>query len=260
MPISCLYKGVVVHRRLAPTSHLLRYGSTYCLFDVDELQKLDEKLHIFSLNRWNLLSLHSKDLGLEGRELKPQIVEMAQSLGLEISGRSIKILHMPRILGLGFNPLTTYFFYGMDGQCEGIIYEVNNTFGEKHRYAAPVLDADNSQHLRHSQRKDFYVSPFFPESGTYDFDVVQPNDKVAISIKLKSEGKHSLNASFVGNKLPLTTYNLLMHYIINPFSGLKIICAIHWEALRLWLKGIPIRKRLNSNKEDQDISLEGRVR
>lgn len=257
MPLSSLYKGVVVHRRLTPTAHLLRYRSTYCLFDVDELQELEKEISIFSLNRWNMISFLAKDLGFSTDDLKPQIIDMARSIGARVSGDKIKLLHMPRIMGFGFNPLTTYLFYNKEGECDGIIYEVNNTFGEKHRYAVSLEDANTQPTLKHSKNKNFYVSPFFPETGRYDFSVVLPDEKVAISIKLESEGKHALNASFIGVRLPFSSPNLVKHYLTNPVSGLKIISAIHWEALKLWLKGLPIIKRQNKETNPQKVSLEG---
>ncbi len=255
---SALYKGSVLHRRLHPRAHLLQYAVTYCYLDLDEIEDLEKELRFFAKDKWNLISLRSEDLGYEeDSPLKSQVIQFANLNGIKSDITSVTMLHIPRIWGQSFNPLTTYFLWDMKAELAGVIYEVNNTFSEQHRYVIPT-QGDKRAVLKHDCPKEFYVSPFFPEKGHYDFAVKPPGDDVALSIKLTSEGQHSLNASFVGEKLPLTAKNLFACYARTPLIGVKVIAAIHWEALKLWLKGIKIVPR--NDEPELKEQLEGKAK
>jgi len=256
---SALFKGSVLHRRLHPNRHLLQYAVTYCYFDLDEIDQLSQQFRLFSKDKRNIISLRSTDLGYdEDTPLKDQIIQFASLNGISGTIQKVTMLHIPRIWGQSFNPLTTYFLYGANETLIGVIYEVNNTFSEQHRYVIPVEQAPKARVLKHGCPKEFYVSPFFPENGHYEFALKTPAEDVALTIKLESEGRHSLNASFVGKRLEMTAGNLFSCYASTPLIGIKVIAAIHWEALKLWLKGNKIVPR--DETPDLKASLEGKTK
>ena len=152
------------------------------------------------------------------------------------------LVTMPRILGYSFNPLSIYLCYDDAEQICGVVYEVNNTFGEKHFYTA-AADAGDQQ-FHHGARKLFHVSPFYPVAGQYDFRLNPGPDKFALAIRYTGDdGERDLFASLTASAMPLTGRNLLRQFIRMPLVTFKVTFAIHFEALRLWLKGIPIYSR-----------------
>ena len=130
---SALYPGAVTHHRLRPKEHRLAYRIWSMLIDLDELDQLDRSLRFFSVNRFNLFSFHARDRGdRSGRDLKAQVEEAMRAGGVEPDGGPIRLLTMPRLLGYAFNPLSIYFCHRRDGEVAAILWEVDNTFGERH--------------------------------------------------------------------------------------------------------------------------------
>lgn len=236
---SCLYVGEVVHRRLAPVSHELRYRVYNFFADVDELPELARRLKLFSYNRLNLFSIDDRKHGPGDRTPIHEFVwSLVRAAG---KGEEVKRVFMfcyPRVLGYVFNPLTVYYGVNEADRLCLMIYEVNNTFGERHSYVIPV-DESGTQ----SCDKKFYVSPFNPVEGHYDFRIQPPGDDLKLAITLATEQGPRLTAWFSGKQLPLTDANLLRSFFSLPLMPLKIIGGIHWEAIRLWIKGMRLVKR-----------------
>ena len=151
---SGLYPGVVTHARLKPRKHALRYRIFMLLLDLDELEVLDRTLKFFSLKRFNLVSFDPTAHG-DGSDtpLKAQVEAQLAAAGIAHGG-PVRMLAMPRILGLGFNPITVFFCHRPDGALSAILYEVNNTFGERHSYLIPANDAPV---VKQACEKGFYV-------------------------------------------------------------------------------------------------------
>jgi DUF1365 family protein len=155
--------------------------------------------------------------------------------------------YAPRLLGYTFNPLSAYFCYRADGKLALIIYEVRNTFGDIHAYALPVKPGEiSAAGVRQQQDKLFYVSPFIEMAMRYHFRVSPPADAVKLRILETDREGLLLTATFHGRRHPLTTAALLRSFFSLPFVTLKIVAAIHWEALRLWLKGARLVPRPNA--------------
>lgn len=239
---SAIYVGSVAHRRIAPRPHALRYRAFWLLLDLDEVPAVAAKLHLFSYNRRNLFSLHDADHG-DGSQtpLRKQIERCLAPAGIDISGGTVRLLCMPRTLGYAFNPLSIYFCHRADGTLAAVIYEVHNTFGERHSYLIPAEAADGV--VRQRCRKTFYVSPFMDMEMHYAFRVHLPGRHVAVAIRGSGAEGPLIDACLLGARRDLTDLALLRAFVAVPAVTLKVIAAIHWEALRLWLKGLRLRPR-----------------
>ncbi len=234
---SAIFRGPVVHERVRPKRHRLRYGVFMMLLDLDELTELDRRCPLFGYNRRAPLAFRDRDHGpTTGEALRPWVEDRLREAGLTPDGGPIRLLCYPRIFGYVFNPISVYFCYGRDGALTAVLYEVCNTFRERHTYVIPVDRTDRAV-LRQSCEKSLYVSPFIGMDAVYHFRIVPPGDGVNIVIRQEDDDGLLLAASFRGERTPLTLRGLAGCLFGFPLMTLKIIAAIHWEALLLWLKG-----------------------
>ena len=236
-----LYNGTVVHTRVRPKTHTLRFRVFAVLFDCETLEALDRRLRLFSYNRFNLFSLNDSDHG-DGTPLRAYLQRVTRQAGHADHVRRFVMLCYPRILGYVFNPLTVYF--GLDGEdrVRVVIYEVNNTFGERKTY---VLPAESDEHglISQSCRKRFYVSPFNEVAGTYDFHITPLDEDLTVGIALKDDAGPLLKAFFRGERSELSDANLLRAIRRTGWMTVKVIAGIHYEAAKLWLKGLRLVRR-----------------
>lgn len=241
---SALYSGHVTHARLRPRVHRLSYRIYSLLLDLDELEELDARLRWFSVDRFNLFSFHRKDRGDgSGTDLRRQVEQAMQAAGVEPDGGPIRLLSMPRLLGWAFNPLSTYFCYSRDGRLVAILWEVDNTFHQRHAYMIPVGRTDSDNEIVQRCDKAFYVSPFMPMDLRYEFRVRPPGDTLSIRIdSFDAEGK-LLGARHVAHREALTDGALLRAFVAIPFLTLRVVGGIHWEALKIWWKRVRLQPR-----------------
>jgi DUF1365 family protein len=237
---SALYEGIVVHKRLRPVHHALRYHVFSLLLDCEALPDLDRRLRLFSYNRFNLLSLYDRDHG-DGSSLSHYLQGIAAKSGQEID--RFLMLCYPRMLGYGFNPVTVYFGLDADGRAKLNIYEVNNTFGERKSYVIPVAADATAGTISQTCRKSFYVSPFNAVEGHYSFNLTTPGKEITVGIALKNNEGPLLKAYFRGARSDLSDSSLLAAFLRTGWLSVKVIAAIHFEALKLWLKGLRPMKR-----------------
>ena len=242
---SAIYHGQVVHTRFRPVRHRLRHRMMWLLLDLDELPTVARRLRLFSLNRFNLVDFRDRDHGDGSRTpLRTQIETELRRAGLEAAGGALSVLCMPRVLGTVFNPLSVFFCHRRDGLLQAMLYEVHNTFGERHSYLIPVDEAKAHQPvLRQSCEKSFHVSPFMDMAMTYRFRVTAPTDRAVVAIDGSDADGRLISAVYAGARRPLTDANLLRAFIAQPLLAAQVLGAIHWEALKLWRKGLRLRSK-----------------
>ncbi len=246
---SGLFVGKVWHRRWKPKAHRLDYRVFSALIDLDELAELERRSRFFSHNRFNLFSLRDRDFGPgDGTPLKPWVAQQLGAAGLDASDLRVELLCYPRMFGYAFNPLSVYFCRrGADGALIAILYEVHNTFGQRHCYLIPAGTGDGV--VRQVCAKSFYVSPFIDMQATYHFRILPPaaapagGDRLAVVIHQTDPAGRLLDASFIAARRDWSDAALLSLLASHPLMTLKVIAGIHWEALKLWLKGIKLVSR-----------------
>ncbi|WP_075522745.1 DUF1365 domain-containing protein [Candidatus Pelagibacter communis] len=239
---SCIYNGTVIHKRFKPKEHFFKYKVFSLLIDLSEIQKLCEQIKFFSLNKFNLISFYERDHGArDGTSLEKWVKNNLENTDIDIEGIKIKLLCYPRILGYVFNPLSIFFIYNKNDKLVSILYEVKNTFGEQHTYIFKVENQNNL--IQNNCSKKFHVSPFIDMDCNYFFRILNPTKKLSVVIdQYDKEGK-ILFASQEGKRSDLTGKNLMNSYLKHPFMTFKIISAIHFEAFKLWIKGIKFVKK-----------------
>lgn len=232
---SCLYVGRVGHQRPEPLRHAFQYRVFSLLLDLDELDVIAAQCRLLHIDAPGLIGFRQADHGPgtpSGLKGWAQSVFHEHGLGAE----RIALLCFPRLLGHVFNPLALYYGQDAAGRPTGAIYQVTNTFGDRHCY---VLGPDT-----HACAKRFHVSPFFPMDGSYRFRAPLPGDTLDLAITyLDTAGRTRLVARQTGVRRPLTDAALLRALARNPLMAVKVLGGIHWEALRLWRKGARYHRR-----------------
>ena len=240
---SFIYNGTVIHKRFKPKIHFFKYKVFSLLIDLSELDILDKKINFFSYNKFNLISFFDKDHGeRDGSSLIKWVKKNLRDNQIDSEHIRIKLLCYPRILGYVFNPLSVFYVYNNDEKLISILYEVKNTFGEQHTY---IFKVENNNLLQHNCVKKFHVSPFIEMDCNYFFRILKPAEKISVIIDQYQSNEKILYASQDGKRTNLTSSELMKSYLKHPLMTFKIISAIHFEAFKLWTKGIKfIKKKL----------------
>jgi DUF1365 family protein len=228
---SSLCVGTVMHQRLDAPPHRFAYPLYMLLLDLDELPGLDRRLRLFGHNRRRPLAFRDRDhLGAGTRALRAKVEGFLRDEGIEPPGGRILLLTLPRVFGYVFNPVSFFYCYDAAGRLAARLAEVNNTFGDAHAYAGTAR--------AWRDKKAMHVSPFFSMAGSYDWDLPEPDGlRVEARVDLTREGRLLLRARLTLRPEPLTDRALAKALLRYPFMTLKVLAAIHLEALRLWWMG-----------------------
>ncbi len=248
---SCLYECRVLHRRLSPK----RYGLQHALFmfylDLDELDRLSQRLRCFSRNRRNLYEFrdadHLPDCGERRASLKTRLLQYLAERGLAVPATAhVRLLTLPRIAGYVFNPISVYFCSEPDGRPICAVAEVGNTFGEHKLYLLPQPQAGDPALFTLRVPKHYYVSPFSSLTLQFDFRLRVPDEGLELRIDDYDGEQLVLRSALRGARRPLSDARLLRYALQFPLLTLQVIGLIHWHALRLWLKRIPWHRKGDS--------------
>jgi DUF1365 family protein len=245
MQASALYVGRVSHQRTRPVTHRLSYRVFWLLLDLADIDALGRRLRLLSRNRFNLLSFYDRDHG-DGSDkpLRSQLEAWLGRAGIDIGDGPIRLLTMPRVLGYVFNPISFYFCHRPDGRLAAMVYEVTSTFGLRHSYVLPVRPEDQAAGLiRQETAKDLYVSPFMGMDMNYEFRGRTPRERLGLAVRGLDADGLLITAAMSARRRPLQDLDLLSAALSLPFMTLKVMAAIHWEALKLWLKGVPLTRQ-----------------
>lgn len=243
---SCLYECTVMHQRLQPLSHKFVYRVFAFYLDLDEIDALAGRLRFFSRNRFNLFNFRDLDhLKLSASSVKENIREYLKTNGVDLSCGRIMLLTHLRTLGHVFNPVSFYFCFRADGRPECAIPEVGNTYGEmKPFFLGRETHRDNSFDAQ--TRKHFYVSPFMDLNIEFDWSLKIPDDRLELHVDDLKDGERILISSLTGARKELTDANLIRYFLRFPLITVKVIGAIHWQALRLYWKKLPYHRKADN--------------
>jgi len=248
-PIS-LFKCDVMHRRYFPQQYRFNYKVFSFLLDIDHYQNTKSS-PLISFNRWNIFSIFNKDHGArDGSEWRLWIESILEKQQLSNAKHNIKLLCFPRILGYAFNPLSLWYCYGKDGLLYAVICEVSNTFGEHHHYVLHNNNSPYNEKVKANKTKNFHVSPFINMNAEYTFTISKPNDDLSIVINEYQNDKLMLSATQHGTKHQIDTPHLLGIFCRIPLMTFKIMWMIHWQALKIWLRGGKYHKKPQAPTED----------
>ncbi|GHB29862.1 DUF1365 domain-containing protein [Pseudovibrio japonicus] len=241
-----IYQGKVVHCRHDRIKHNLNYKAVCFLIDIDRLQNVDHMSPLLSVDRFNLFSFYPTDHMKSGHtSLRGYVEDMLQQAQITDVPEQIRLLAYPRFMGSAFNPISVFYCYSKN-RLEAILYQVRNTFGDMHHYAIKITPSQSmgtQQVFRHACPKNLHVSPFIDLSGQYNFVVRPPTDHVSLIIRLTQGNAPVLTASFQGKQKQATTGRLLKLALQYFQVSAKVLGLIHFEALKLWIKGARFYKR-----------------
>ncbi len=241
MSNGALYVGHVMHMRLIPARHQFRYRVFSLLLDVDRIGATLSGLSLLAHNRFGLMGFHNADHGpRDGGPLRPWVEAKLAQQGLAKPAR-IELLSFPRILGIGFSPLSVYYCYDSSGAFYAVIYEVKNTFGGQEAYVMGTGPEGGGQYCQEEDKR-FFVSPFIGLDQRYRFTLAPPGDKLRLRIKQAGPEGETLIATQTGEARALCDRQLATLFATHPLMSIKVLAAIHWHALRLFLKHVPFHR------------------
>ena len=240
-----LYFGKVMHARMKPREHRFTYKIFSLLIDLDRYSEVEKNCRLLKINRPGMVSFHEKDHGdRDGTPLRKHVNRLMREGGLPCPTK-VLLWCNPSIFGYTFNPLSIYFCYDEFEKITALIYQVHNTFGESHSYIARIDENNESSPaaIKNSTRKSFYVSPFLDMNLRYDFRIQPPSELLRIRILEHDDDGPILSATFSGERSELNPKNLALGIFTTLGLTWKIVAGIHFEALRLWFKGVRLRSR-----------------
>jgi DUF1365 family protein len=239
---SALYVGTLRHRRFTPRPHSFAYPVYLAYLDIDQLPELMRISPLASYNRWNVTAYCERDhFGAASESLRARLAADATARGVQLPEGKVFLLTHLRYLGYVFNPVSFYYFYDREETLRMVMAEVNSTFGESHNY---WLTADcqrpSTTARRYRTAKQMHVSPFMSMDLDYDWIFSPPSERLVAHMNTVQNGKAFFDATLELGRRPWQARELHRALAAYPFITARVIAAIHWQALRLWLKKVPV--------------------
>jgi uncharacterized protein len=251
---SRLYDCRVTHVRHRPKHHRFSYRVFYLAIDLGEIPELEERLQLlsfrsprpFRIRLTDYLPVH-EPRHHDGRVLAGSGTSLLRRVQLVLTDaqlpgeaiRRVELVTLPRMFGYAFNPVSYYFCRGDDGAVVAAVAEVTNTFGEIKPYVIDLRARGTSER----SAKDFYVSPFSAPGDEFEFRLTPPRETLRIGIDTFAGGQRTLSSVLAGRSEPLTDAALLRCLVGHPLLTARVITGIHWQALQLFLKAVPWRRK-----------------
>ncbi len=239
---SSVVKARVSHSRHVPVENKFTYRIDYLLLDETALNN-NGNPYLFSYGRPNFVSLHPRDHSLRGHSTIDEVRKLIHESDIEDIDQILLLTH-PRYWGYTFNPVSFWFIFNSPGKLCGVLAEVHNTFGDRHIYLCTGQDrGEIERNSWTTVSKKFHVSPFFDVVGHYSFRFLIEDSRLAVWINYDDGKGGGLKTAIVGNRLPFTDRQIVLALLRRPFGAARTTVLIHWQALRLWLKGIRYHPR-----------------
>lgn len=231
-----LVHGQVMHARVRPVPHRFVYPVFYVRLNLARLEACNSRW--FGVDRWRPLSIRSRDYGpRDGSSLELWMRALLREHDICADGE-IWLQTFPRVAAYAFNPINFWHCHDADGTLRAVLAEVNNTFGETHRYLLRIAAADGPRGTA-SAAKQMHVSPFCQVQGHYRFRFRLGGATHCTSIDYHDAEGLLLRTALSGQPVPMTGRSVLGALLRYPLLGVGIVARIHWQALRLWLKRVP---------------------
>ena len=240
---SGLFIGTLRHRRFAPVAHAFTYPLFMALLDIDRLPELMRVSRLTGYNRFNWASFHDRDhLGDPARPLRERLAVDAARHGIDLPDGRIFLLTHLRYLGYGFNPVSFFYCFDAAERLQIVLAEVSNTFGGAHNYWLRPDAASRS--FRSVAAKSLYVSPFMPVDVDYTFAFTSPEDRLVAHMETVDAGVVAFDATLSLERRPWDANEIRRALLRHPAMTAHVVAGIHWQALRLWWKGVPLVPRI----------------
>lgn len=246
-----LYVSNVMHQRHDKHAMRFNYRIARVLLDIDRLDEISASTRLFSVDRWNIFSFRRNDHGpLDGSCLRSWAELTLFQEGVSYDGGKILLLAIPRLFGYTFNPISIWYCHDRQDRLQAVICEVRNTFGDYHTYVLKDGELSTQNSLVDEARKAFHVSPFMAIEGGYRFRITNPGDRYVVDIRYESDNSPLLTAIEKGKRKSLTGANLLGVLFMMPMMTVKVMAAIHWQALKLWVRGATFHPHPNRSRKE----------
>ena len=239
---SAIYTGTLRHRRFEPARHEFNYPLFMAFLDVDRIPELMQVSPFSSYERLNWASFQERDhFGDPALPLRERLTADAAKQGVRLSGGPIFLLTNLRYLGYNFNPISLFYCYSPQGELETILAEVNSTFGESHNYWLSTANQVSAQQARtYRCPKAMHVSPFMPMQLEYRFVLPQPGEQLTAHMNTLDGAHSAFDATLRLQREPWSAASLQRALLRFPWVTAKVMAAIHWEALKLYFKKVPV--------------------